>query len=92
MTAENMAKYRADPNMAFWQNLKEGSDRFEATREEPQVAVASGRYVFSVSPEGEALAARKMADDEQRMAALVSTGGRAPRGGVGVPVLGRARG
>jgi murein L,D-transpeptidase YafK len=65
MTAENMAKYRADPNMSFWQNLKEGSDRFEATREEPQVAVASGRYVFSVSPEGEALAARKMADDEQ---------------------------
>lgn len=74
MTAENMAKYRADPNMPFWQNLKEGSDRFEATREEPQVAVASGRYVFSVSPEGEALAARKMADDEQRVAALVSTG------------------
>jgi murein L,D-transpeptidase YafK len=74
MTAENMAKYRADPNMAFWHNLKEGSDRFEATREEPQVTVASGRYVFSVSPEGEALAARKMADDEQRMAALVSTG------------------
>src|SRR3954471_7862712 len=74
MTAENMAKYRADPNMSFWQNLKEGSDRFEATREEPQVAVASGRYVFSVSPEGEALAVRKMADDEQRIAALVSSG------------------
>ena len=74
MTAENMAKYRADPNIAFWRNLKEGSDRFEATREEPQVTVASGRYVFSVSPEGEALAARKMADDEQRVAALVSSG------------------
>jgi hypothetical protein len=74
MTAENMAKYRADPNIAFWRNLKEGSDRFEATREEPQVTVASGRYVFSVSPEGEALAARKMADDEQRVAALISSG------------------
>src|SRR3954471_4191314 len=74
MTAENMVKHRSDSNIAFWQNLKEGSDRFEATREEPQVAVASGRYVFSVSPEGEALAVRKMADDEQRIAALVSKG------------------
>src|SRR5215208_1651080 len=71
MTAENMAKYRADPNMPFWQNLREGSDRFEATQEEPQVAVASGRYVFSVSPEGEALATRKTAEDEKRVAALV---------------------
>src|SRR5215203_686233 len=79
MTAENMAQYRADSNIAFWQNLKEGSDRFEATREEPQVAVASGRYVFSVSPEGEALAARKMAEDKQRIAALVSSGVQAVR-------------
>jgi murein L,D-transpeptidase YafK len=79
MTAENMAKYRADPNIAFWQNLKEGSDRFEATQEEPQVAVASGRYEFSVSPEGEALAARKMAEDKQRVAALVSRGLQAVR-------------
>ena len=74
MTAENMARYRADPNIAFWRNLKEGSDRFEATREEPQVAVANGRYVFTVSPEGEALAARKMAEDEQRVASLVGKG------------------
>jgi murein L,D-transpeptidase YafK len=79
MTAENIAKYRADPNIAFWQNLKEGSDRFEATREEPQVAVASGRYVFSVSPEGEALAVRKMAEDKQGIAALVSSGVQAVR-------------
>ena len=74
MTADNMAKYRADPNIVFWRNLKEGSDRFEATWEEPQVAVSSGRYVFSVSPEGEALAARKALEDEQRVAALVSGG------------------
>jgi murein L,D-transpeptidase YafK len=79
MTAENMAKYRADPSIAFWQNLKEGSDRFEATREEPQVAVASGRYLFSVSPEGEALAARKMAEDAQHVAALVGSGVQAVR-------------
>jgi len=74
MTAENMAKYRADPNIVFWRNLKEGSDRFEATWEEPQVAVSSGRYVFSVSPEGEAVAARKTLEDDQRVAALVSGG------------------
>src|SRR3954467_3921903 len=30
MTAENMVKYRSDPNIAFWRQLKEGSDRFEA--------------------------------------------------------------
>src|SRR4051812_12012225 len=26
MTAENLAKFRHDPNIAFWKNLKEGSD------------------------------------------------------------------
>ena len=26
MTAENLAKHRADPHIAFWKNLKEGSD------------------------------------------------------------------
>ena len=31
MTAENLAKHRADPNIAFWKNLKEGSDYFEVT-------------------------------------------------------------
>jgi len=71
MTAENMAKYRQDRNIAFWRNLKEGSDRFEATGEEPQIVVAGGRYRFNVSPEGEALAARKTAEDERRYASLV---------------------
>ncbi|HEV2557344.1 MAG TPA: L,D-transpeptidase family protein [Microvirga sp.] len=73
MTAENMAKYREDRNFAFWRNLKEGSDRFEATGEEPQVAVATGRYRFQISPEGEAVAARKIAQDEHRYAALVGS-------------------
>jgi hypothetical protein len=27
MMAENLAKYRADPHIAFWKNLKEGSDQ-----------------------------------------------------------------
>jgi murein L,D-transpeptidase YafK len=74
MTAENIAKYRNDPNIAFWRNLKEGADRFEASREEPQVSVARGRYEFEVSQQGEALAAAKMARDEGRVAALVGHG------------------
>jgi murein L,D-transpeptidase YafK len=73
MTAENMAKYRQDQNIAFWRNLKEGSDRFETTHEEPSVTVAGGRYRFNVSPEGEALAARKAAEDEQRIASLAGS-------------------
>src|ERR671916_131008 len=46
MTAEKLAKHRADPNTPFWRNLKEGSDFFEVMKEEPPVAVASGRYHF----------------------------------------------
>ncbi|MGH2266653.1 hypothetical protein ACQ1Z3_16290, partial [Enterococcus faecalis] len=29
MTAENLTKHRADPHLAFWKNLKDGSDIFE---------------------------------------------------------------
>jgi len=47
MTAENLAKHRSDPNMAFWKNLKEGNDHFEVTRAEPKVAVCGRRYVFN---------------------------------------------
>src|SRR3712207_5716792 len=46
MTAENLAKHRLDKHIAFWRQLKEGYDRFEATREEPLVGVSFGRYVF----------------------------------------------
>ncbi len=46
MTAENMARHRNDPNIAFWRMLKEGSDHFELTRREPQVGVCGKRYVF----------------------------------------------
>lgn len=52
MTAENLAKFRHDPNMAFWQNLKEGSDHFEVTKREPAVAYCGKRYVFNASSEG----------------------------------------
>jgi hypothetical protein len=71
MTAENLAKHRADPNMPFWRNLKEGSDRFEILKEEPRVTVADGRYAFG--PEHPAVA-QKRAADEHRIAELIGTG------------------
>jgi murein L,D-transpeptidase YafK len=46
MTALNMAKHRNNPNFAFWKMLKEGYDHFEATKQEPKVAVCERRYVF----------------------------------------------
>lgn len=76
MTAENMAKHRADPNFAFWQNLKEGSDRFEATGEEPQVSVVAGRYAFAPSkdPRREAAYVTRHAIEEARIADLAADG------------------
>jgi murein L,D-transpeptidase YafK len=50
MTAANMAKHRDNPNMAFWRMLKEGSDHFEVTRQEPKVEVCDKRYVFNAIP------------------------------------------
>jgi murein L,D-transpeptidase YafK len=52
MTAENLARFRHDPNMTFWQNLKEGNDHFEVTKREPSVAYCGKRYVFNASAEG----------------------------------------
>ncbi len=48
MTPENMANYRADPNIEFWQNLEEGSDYFEVTRQPPKVSVCGKRYNFNM--------------------------------------------
>jgi hypothetical protein len=50
-SADNLAKYRADENLPFWKNLKEGADHFEVTKREPQVAVCSRRYVFNAQPQ-----------------------------------------
>ncbi len=50
MTPKNLARYRNNPNMAFWKNLKEGNDHFEVTRQEPKVAVCGRRYVFDATP------------------------------------------
>jgi murein L,D-transpeptidase YafK len=46
MTAQNMAKHRANPHMAFWKMLKKGNDHFEVTRLETKVDVCEKRYVF----------------------------------------------
>lgn len=48
MTAENLTKHRLDPNIGFWKQLKEGSDHFEVTQQEPSVGVCGKRYVFDV--------------------------------------------
>jgi murein L,D-transpeptidase YafK len=47
MTPANFAKHRNNPNIAFWRMLKEGSDHFEITRQEPKVDVCEKRYVFN---------------------------------------------
>jgi len=53
MTALNMAKHRNNPNFAFWKMLKEGYDNFNATHQEPKVAVCDRHYVFdAVPPDG----------------------------------------
>jgi murein L,D-transpeptidase YafK len=47
MTADNLARHRLDPHLAFWKNLKEGADHFEVTRQPPRVGVCDRRYVFN---------------------------------------------
>ena len=81
MTAEAMARHRTDPNIAFWRELKAGSDRFEASREELQVSVAAGRYAFAPSrvPAIEAAVTTRRAVEEARMTALAEAGEPAVR-------------
>jgi murein L,D-transpeptidase YafK len=82
MTAANLAKHRFNPHIAFWKNLKEGSDYFEVTGQEPRVTANGGRYVFN-APEGSqpgmpdevrVALQRKQADDNARVAELVRAG------------------
>lgn len=47
MTAENLAKHRLDPNINFWNQLKDGSDNFEVSKLEPKVGVCNRHYVFN---------------------------------------------
>ena len=80
MTAENMAKFRYDPHIDFWRNLKEGFDHFELTRTEPGVEVCGRQYAFNtqncapVNPQLAATVASKQVQDEMRIAELVSRG------------------
>src|SRR5712675_256158 len=49
MTPLNMAKHRNNPNMPFWQMIKEGYDHFEVTRQEPKVDFCEKKYVFDAA-------------------------------------------
>ena len=49
MTAENLAKFRLDPNIDFWKEIKNGSDHFEVTKTEPPVLVCGKHYVFGAT-------------------------------------------
>lgn len=76
MTAENLARHRADPHIAFWRNLKEGSDLFEVTREEPRISLSTDRrYAFGSSdPSAPAAVAQKASEDERKTQALIDKG------------------
>ncbi|MBV1705793.1 MAG: murein L,D-transpeptidase [Hyphomicrobiales bacterium] len=50
MTAKNLARYRLDPNMPFWKELKAGDEHFAATKTPPHVAVCGRKYVFDKKP------------------------------------------
>jgi murein L,D-transpeptidase YafK len=54
MTPVNMAKHRNNPNMAFWKMIKEGSDHFEVTRQEPKVDFCEKKYVFDAAKPADA--------------------------------------
>jgi murein L,D-transpeptidase YafK len=53
MTAQNLASHAGDPNLPFWEMLKEGSDAFSATERPPRVAVCDRRYVFNPANAGD---------------------------------------
>jgi murein L,D-transpeptidase YafK len=46
ITPTNLAKHRNNPNMAFWKMIKEGSDHFEVSHQEPKVDFCDKHYVF----------------------------------------------
>lgn len=76
MTAENLARFRNDPNMSYWKNLKEGNDHFEVTQQEPKIAYCGGKYVFNASAENGRLdplgACPKLKVDEQIASAVAN--------------------
>ena len=55
MTPANLARHRNNPNLAFWQMIKQGDDHFQVSHLEPKVNVCDRRYVFdAVSPDNPA--------------------------------------
>lgn len=76
MSAANLARYRDDPHADFWRQLKEGSDRFEATGLEPAVTTAAGRYVFTPlsDPAQEKLAREHVVREAERIAGMIGDG------------------
>jgi murein L,D-transpeptidase YafK len=44
---QNMMRHANDPNVPFWDMLKDGSDAFFLTGRPPRVAVCDHRYVFN---------------------------------------------
>lgn len=46
MNAQNLASHRDDPNMVFWQNLREGVEYFDFAKQPPTVTSCAGRYRF----------------------------------------------
>ena len=79
MTARNMALYRNDKNIAFWRQLKEGSDRFESTGEILTTSVVAGRYAFAPSADStkEQAAQTFHVAESAKTAALIKDGSAA---------------
>jgi murein L,D-transpeptidase YafK len=72
MTAENMARYRDNPNFDFWKMLKVGYDNFEVTKRPPEVAVCDKKYVFNQQVDGKIGAATAACPSMSTPPALVS--------------------
>ncbi len=66
MTAENLAKHRLDPNIAFWREIKNGADHFEVTKTEPEVLVCGKHYVFGAHSDHDVDASAPCPADLQR--------------------------
>ena len=52
MTPQNLAKQSKSPNLAFWQNIKEGYDSFEIAKVPPKWDVCGRKYVFNATGPG----------------------------------------
>ena len=47
MTSANMKRHRASKWADFWQDLKQGFDKFESSKRPPRVTVKGDRYTFT---------------------------------------------